>query len=122
VLATMVCTMHDGPGGSGYPARRSWGRSTPDSIHSCHDDTDPEREVILVESIRLALLVVLETLSPAERLTFVLHDVFAVLFRLTNRLTGGWQRVRALRTRCQVLPGQSWSWWPTTMTLPTMPV
>jgi RNA polymerase sigma-70 factor (ECF subfamily) len=52
----------------------------PDPIVTSHDDTDPEREAVLVESIGLALLVVLDTLSPAERLAFVLHDVFAVPF------------------------------------------
>lgn len=42
--------------------------------------TDPEREAVLADSIGPALLVVLETLSPAERVAFVLHDVFAVPF------------------------------------------
>lgn len=40
--------------------------------------TDPEQEALLADSIGLALLVVLEALSPAERLAFVLHDIFAV--------------------------------------------
>src|ERR1700719_922945 len=39
------------------------------------DGTDPELEALLADSIGLALLVVLETLSPAERLAFVLHDM-----------------------------------------------
>jgi RNA polymerase sigma factor (sigma-70 family) len=43
-------------------------------------ETDPERAVLIADSVGLALLVVLETLSPAERLAFVLHDVFAVPF------------------------------------------
>jgi RNA polymerase sigma-70 factor, ECF subfamily len=42
--------------------------------------TDPEQEALLADSVGLALLVVLETLSPAERLAFVLHDIFAVPF------------------------------------------
>ena len=42
--------------------------------------SDPEQEAILAESVRLALLVVLDTLAPAERLAFVLHDMFAVPF------------------------------------------
>jgi RNA polymerase sigma factor (sigma-70 family) len=42
--------------------------------------TDPEHEAVLADSIGLALLVVLETLAPAERLAFVLHDLFAVPF------------------------------------------
>ena len=42
------------------------------------EDTDPEHEVLLADSVGLALLVVLETLAPAERVAFVLHDMFAV--------------------------------------------
>src|SRR3954468_20071488 len=42
--------------------------------------TDPEREALLADTVGLALLVVLETLDPAERLAFVLHDMFAVPF------------------------------------------
>ncbi len=41
---------------------------------------DPEREALIADSVGLALLVVLETLTPAERLAFVLHDLFAVPF------------------------------------------
>jgi RNA polymerase sigma-70 factor (ECF subfamily) len=44
------------------------------------DGTDPEHEALLADSVGLALLVVLETLAPAERLAFVLHDMFAVPF------------------------------------------
>jgi RNA polymerase sigma-70 factor (ECF subfamily) len=44
------------------------------------DAGDPEREALLADSVALALLVVLETLSPAERLAFVLHDLFGVPF------------------------------------------
>src|SRR5918995_766536 len=44
------------------------------------DGTDPEHEALLADSVGLALLVVLETLNPAERLSFVLHDMFAVPF------------------------------------------
>ncbi|MEE6257105.1 sigma-70 family RNA polymerase sigma factor [Plantactinospora sonchi] len=42
--------------------------------------TDPEQEALLADAVGLALLVVLETLTPAERLAFVLHDMFAVSF------------------------------------------
>ncbi|GAA3424028.1 RNA polymerase sigma factor SigJ [Streptosporangium sandarakinum] len=52
----------------------------PDPIVSPESGTDPEREAVLTDSVGLALLVVLETLSPAERLAFVLHDMFAVPF------------------------------------------
>jgi RNA polymerase sigma-70 factor (ECF subfamily) len=44
------------------------------------EDTDPEQQAVLADSVGLALLVVLETLGPAERLAFVLHDMFAVPF------------------------------------------
>ena len=43
-------------------------------------DVDPESEAMLADSVGLALLVVLETLEPAERLAFVLHDVFGMTF------------------------------------------
>jgi RNA polymerase sigma-70 factor, ECF subfamily len=44
------------------------------------DKTDPAHEILLADSVGLALLVVLETLAPAERLAFVLHDMFGVSF------------------------------------------
>jgi RNA polymerase sigma-70 factor (ECF subfamily) len=52
----------------------------PDPIVSPAAGVDPEHEAVLADSVGLALLVVLETLTPAERLAFVLHDVFAVPF------------------------------------------
>jgi RNA polymerase sigma factor (sigma-70 family) len=52
----------------------------PDPVVSRADGTDPEHEVLLGHSVGLALLVVLDTLSPAERIAFVLHDVFGVPF------------------------------------------
>lgn len=52
----------------------------PDPIVSAVDDSGPEQQALLADSVGLALLVVLDTLSPAERLAFVLHDVFAVPF------------------------------------------
>jgi RNA polymerase sigma factor (sigma-70 family) len=52
----------------------------PEPIVDRVDGTDPEHEALLADSVGLALLVVLETLSPAERLAFVLHDMFAVPF------------------------------------------
>jgi RNA polymerase sigma-70 factor (ECF subfamily) len=52
----------------------------PEPIVSTDDHADPEQEAILADSVGLALLVVLETLTPAERLAFVLHDMFAVPF------------------------------------------
>jgi RNA polymerase sigma factor (sigma-70 family) len=52
----------------------------PEPIVDPEDGTEPEHEALLADSVGLALLVVLETLSPAERLAFVLHDAFAVPF------------------------------------------
>jgi RNA polymerase sigma-70 factor (ECF subfamily) len=56
------------------------GPRVPEPIVSREDGIDPEHEALLADSVGLALLVVLETLSPAERLAFVLHDMFAVPF------------------------------------------
>ncbi len=52
----------------------------PDPVVTLRDSVDPEQEALLAESVGLALLVVLDVLSPAERLAFVLHDVFGVPF------------------------------------------
>jgi RNA polymerase sigma-70 factor (ECF subfamily) len=52
----------------------------PDPVVSHEDDSTPEDEALLADSVGLALLVVLETLTPAERLAFVLHDMFGVPF------------------------------------------
>jgi RNA polymerase sigma factor (sigma-70 family) len=52
----------------------------PDPIVSRDDGGDPEHQALVADSVGFALLVVLETLAPAERLAFVLHDVFGVPF------------------------------------------
>jgi RNA polymerase sigma-70 factor (ECF subfamily) len=52
----------------------------PDPVVAREGGLDPEQEAMLADSIGLALLVVLETLTPAERLAFVLHDMFSVPF------------------------------------------
>jgi RNA polymerase sigma-70 factor (ECF subfamily) len=65
-------------------ARRSRPQPAPDpelpEVPGTAEETDPEHEALLADSIGLALLVVLDTLSPAERVAFVLHDVFAIPF------------------------------------------
>ena len=63
-------------------SRREWPLDVhvPDPVVDSADGTDPEHEALLADSVGLALLVVLETLTPAERLAFVLHDMFAVPF------------------------------------------
>ena len=58
----------------------SLGVHVPDPIVSRADGIDPEHEALLADSVGLALLVVLETLTPAERVAFVLHDMFGVPF------------------------------------------
>src|SRR5262245_44182244 len=52
----------------------------PDPVVSSESGLNPEHEALLADSVGLALLVVLETLTPSERLAFVLHDMFAVPF------------------------------------------
>ena len=54
--------------------------SVPEPIMSRESGINPEDEALLADSVGLALLVVLDTLNPAERLAFVLHDIFAVPF------------------------------------------
>jgi RNA polymerase sigma-70 factor, ECF subfamily len=60
----------------------------PDPIVSRADALDPEHEALLAESVGLALLVVLQTLAPAERLAFVLHDMFGVPFDEIAKVVG----------------------------------
>ena len=57
-------------------------------IASRAEGTDPEHETLLADSVGLALLVVLDTLKPAERLAFVLHDMFAVPFEEIAPIVG----------------------------------
>jgi len=64
------------------------GEHLPEPIVSRADGTDPEHEALLADSVGLALLVVLDTLAPAERLAFVLHDMFAVPFEEIAPIVG----------------------------------
>src|SRR4051812_6675664 len=64
------------------------GPHVPEPILSRADGLDPEHEALLADSVGLALLVVLETLTPAERLAFVLHDMFAVPFEDIASIVG----------------------------------
>ena len=63
------------PGAAETAARESGGAPGP-----AGSTGDPEDEAVLADSVGLALIVVLDTLSPAERLAFVLHDLFAMPF------------------------------------------
>src|SRR5213079_2942567 len=62
--------------------------SVPEPITSREGGIDPEQEALLADSVGLALLVVLDTLDPAERLAFVLHDMFAVPFEEIAPIVG----------------------------------
>ncbi len=65
----------------------TWVR-VPDPIVGREDRIDPEQEALLADSVGLALLVVLQSLSPAERLAFVLHDMFGVPFAEISNIVG----------------------------------
>jgi RNA polymerase sigma factor (sigma-70 family) len=64
------------------------GAHLPDPIVDRTDGIDPEHEALLADSVGLALLVVLETLTPAERLAYVLHDMFSVPFDEIGAILG----------------------------------
>src|SRR6266498_1265421 len=56
------------------------GAYLPDPVITADGDLEPEQEALLAEGVGLALLVVLDSLTPAERLAFVLHDMFELPF------------------------------------------
>lgn len=75
---------------------------------------DPEREAVMADSVGVALLVVLDTLTPAERLAFVLHDVFAMPFEeiapIVGRSTVAAKKLASrarLRIQAQGAPGNA---------------
>jgi RNA polymerase sigma-70 factor, ECF subfamily len=70
------------------PLGESPGVHLPDPIVSRGDRIDPEQEALLADSVGLALLVVLEKLTPAERVAFVLHDTFGVPFEEIAPIVG----------------------------------
>jgi RNA polymerase sigma-70 factor (ECF subfamily) len=74
----------------------------PDPIVSRSDAVDPEQQALLADSVGLALLVVLDTLTPPERLSFVLHDMFAVPFDEVAAIAGrSPEAVRQLASRAR---------------------
>jgi RNA polymerase sigma-70 factor (ECF subfamily) len=77
------------------------GEVVPMRVASRGAGSDPEQEALLADSVGLALLVVLETLEPAERLAFVLHDMFAVLTRSRR----SWTARRPQRGSSPAAPG-----------------
>jgi RNA polymerase sigma factor (sigma-70 family) len=66
----------------------SLGVRMPDPVISIDEQLQPEEEALLADSVGLALLVVLDTLTPAERLAFVLHDMFELPFDEIAPLVG----------------------------------
>jgi RNA polymerase sigma factor (sigma-70 family) len=66
----------------------SFGVHVPDPVISADRERQPEEEALLADAVGLALLVVLDTLSPAERLAFVLHDMFALPFEEIALMVG----------------------------------
>jgi RNA polymerase sigma factor (sigma-70 family) len=70
------------------PLDQHSGGRVPGPIVNREGAIDPEHEALLADSVGLALLVVLETLTPAERLAFVLHDMFAVPFAEISPIVG----------------------------------
>ena len=74
----------------------------PDPIVDPADGVDPEHEAMLADSVGLAMLVVLETLTPPERLAFVLHDMFRVPFEeIATLLERSPQAARQLASRAR---------------------
>src|SRR5262247_123183 len=76
---------HEEPVGDSWPnaaevAAREGAAGGPTGAGTASRAADPEDEAVLADSVGLALLVVLDTLTPAERLAFVLHDLFAMPF------------------------------------------
>src|SRR5215475_5126200 len=63
-------------------------QQTPEPITSRDGEIDPEQEALMADAVGLALLVVLDTLNPAERLAFVLHDIFDVPFEEIAPIVG----------------------------------
>ena len=64
------------------------GVHVPDPVISTDEELQPEEEAVLADSVGLALLVVLDTLTPAERLAFVLHDMFELPFEEIAPMVG----------------------------------
>jgi RNA polymerase sigma factor (sigma-70 family) len=76
--------------------------ATLDPFIDVRDDADPEQHVMLADAVGSAFLVVLDLLSPAERVAFVLHDVFAVSFpEIADILDRSPQAVRQLASRAR---------------------
>ena len=69
-------------------SRREEPLETRETLAEAEEDADPEREALLGDSVGMALMVVLDRLSPAERVAFVLHDMFGVSFEEIAPIVG----------------------------------
>jgi hypothetical protein len=83
---------HEEPVGDSWPGAAEMaaqaGAAAGSGVISPEPPADPENEAVLADSVGLALLVVLDTLTPAERLSFVLHDMFAMPFEEVAAVLG----------------------------------
>src|SRR5229473_701821 len=78
------------------------GAHVPDPVIGFEDGVNPEHQVLLADSVGLALQIVLDTLSPAERLAFVLHDMFDLPFEEIGHMMGRTtQATRQLASRAR---------------------
>lgn len=90
-------------------SRREQPLETPETIVSRSRTRNPEQEAVLADSVSLALMIVLDRLAPAERLAFVLHDLFAVPFEEIASIIGRSEeatRQLASRARRRVQGGE----------------
>lgn len=78
---------HETPVGDSWPASAEAAAAAPGGVGPSGTD-DPEDEAVLADSVGVALLVVLDTLTPAERIAFVLHDLFAMPFTEVAAILG----------------------------------
>jgi RNA polymerase sigma-70 factor (ECF subfamily) len=93
----------------GSRAEKPLGSHISEPIVSPANGIDPEHEALVADSVGLALLIVLETLAPAERLDFVLHDIFAdpydeIASLIERTPTAARQRASRARRRVQAAP------------------
>jgi RNA polymerase sigma-70 factor (ECF subfamily) len=94
---------HEEPVGDSWPSAAEVAASDgAGAARTAGRATDPEDEAVLVDSVGLALLVVLDTLTPAERLAFVLHDTFAIPFtEIASVLGRSTEATRQLASRAR---------------------
>jgi RNA polymerase sigma-70 factor (ECF subfamily) len=88
--------------GDSWPAAAEAAAAEPGAAGSTGATGEPEDEAVLADSVGVALLVVLDTLTPAERLAFVLHDMFAIPFTEVASILGrSTQATRQLASRAR---------------------